>query len=220
MAEDSDLEKTESPTGRRIEKAREDGQVARSRELSTFLGLMVGGAGLWMMGSTLLQSLIAVLREGLTLDKDLAFNSELLLPRLHDLSMEALLAFLPLLGLLLLVAAFSPLLMNGWLFTLKPLQPNLNKLNPLTGIGRMFSTNSLMELVKAVAKALVVGGIGAWVIWHNREAVLMLVSEPVHIAIPHLGSLVWWCFAAIRCEPLATTMGARILFSLYFNATE
>ncbi|MBI4809628.1 MAG: flagellar type III secretion system protein FlhB [Nitrosomonadales bacterium] len=198
MAEqDSDLEKTESPSQRRLDQAREEGQVARSRELSTFLGLMVGGAGLWMMGSALLQSLITVLREGLTLDKELAFKTELLLPRLHELSMEALLAFLPLLGLLLLVAAFSPLLLNGWLFTLKPLQPNLNKLNPLTGIGRMFSTNSLMELAKAVAKSLVVGGIGAWVVWHNREAVLMLVSEPVHIAIPHLGSLVWWCFAAI-----------------------
>jgi flagellar biosynthetic protein FlhB len=195
--QDSDLEKTESPSQRKLDQAREEGQVARSRELSTFLGLMVGGAGLWMMGSALLQSLIAVLREGLTLDKELAFNTELLLPRLHELSMEALLAFLPLLGLLLLVAAFSPLLLNGWLFTFKPLQPNLNKLNPLTGIGRMFSTNSLMELAKAVAKSLVVGGIGAWVVWHNREAVLMLVSEPVHIAIPHLGSLVWWCFAAI-----------------------
>ena len=198
MAEqDSDLEKTESPSQRKLDQAREEGQVARSRELSTFLGLMVGGAGLWMMGSALLQSLIAVLREGLTLDKELAFNSELLLPRLHELSMEALMAFLPLLGLLLLVAAFSPLLLNGWLFTLKPLQPNLGKLDPIAGIARMFSTNSLMELAKAVAKSLVVGGIGAWVVWHNREAVLMLVSEPVHIAIPHLGSLVWWCFAAI-----------------------
>ena len=198
MAEqDSDLEKTESPSQRKLDQAREEGQVARSRELSTFLGLMVGGAGLWMMGSALLQSLIAVLREGLTLDRELAFHSELLLPRLHELSMEALMAFLPLLGLLLLVAAFSPLLLNGWLFTLKPLQPNLGKLDPIAGIARMFSTNSLMELAKAVAKSLVVGGIGAWVVWHNREAVLMLVSEPVHIAIPHLGSLVWWCFAAI-----------------------
>jgi len=195
--QDSDLEKTESPSQRKLDKAREEGQVARSRELSTFLGLMVGGAGLWMMGSALLQSMITVLREGLTMDRELAFHSELLLPRLHELSMEALMAFLPLLGLLLLVAAFSPLLLNGWLFTFKPLQPNLNKLNPLTGIGRMFSTNSLMELGKAVAKSLVVGGIGAWVVWHNREAVLMLVSEPVNIAIPHLGNLVWWCFAAI-----------------------
>ena len=61
----------------------------------------------------------------------------------------------------------------------------------------MFSTNSLMELGKAIAKALVVGGVGTLVIWHNKEPVLLLVSEPLARAIPHLGSLVWGSFAAI-----------------------
>ncbi|BCK86678.1 flagellar biosynthetic protein FlhB [Sideroxyarcus emersonii] len=195
--EDSDLEKTESPSQRRLDQAREEGQVARSRELSTFAVLMAGGAGIWLMGSALSQHLIALIKDGLTLDTNLAFHSELLVPRLHELSMATLLAFLPLLGLLLLVAVSSPLLLNGWLFSLKPLQPNLNKLNPLTGIGRMFSTNSLMELAKAIAKSLVVGLVGAWVIWHNKDAVLQLVSEPLAFAIPHLGSLIWGCFAAI-----------------------
>ena len=197
MAEDSDLEKTESPTGRRLEKAREEGQVARSRELTTFAVVMAGGAGIWLMGSALAQQLISLIREGLTLDKGVAFHTELLVPRLHELSEATLLAFLPLLGLMLIVALFSPLLLNGWLFTLKPLQPNFDKLNPLNGIGRMFSTNSLMELTKAIAKAIVVGGIGAWVIWHNKQAVLQLVAEPIVYAIPHLGRLVWGCFAAI-----------------------
>ena len=194
---DSDLEKTESPSQRRLDKAREEGQVARSRELSTFAVLMAGGAGIWLMGSSLAQNLISLIRNALTLDTGLAFHSELLLPRLHELSMSTLLAFLPLLGLMLLVAVLSPLLLNGWLFSLSPLQPNFAKLNPLNGIARMFSTNSLMELVKAVAKALVVGGFGALVIWHNKTAVLMLVSEPLVLAIPHLGSLVWGSFAAI-----------------------
>jgi flagellar biosynthetic protein FlhB len=195
--EDSDLEKTESPSQRRLDQAREEGQVARSRELSTFAVLMAGGAGIWLMGSSLSQQLITLVREALTLDAGLAFHSELLVPRLHELSMAAMLAFLPLLGLLLIVAVFSPLLLNGWLFTFKPLQPNFNKLNPVAGIGRMFSVNSLMELGKAIAKSMVVGGIGAWVIWHNKSAVLQLVSEPIGLAIPHLGGLVWGSFAAI-----------------------
>jgi flagellar biosynthetic protein FlhB len=198
MAEqDSDLEKTESPSQRRLDQAREEGQVARSRVLSTFAVVMAGGAGIWLMGSALAHQLITVVREALTLDTGLAFHTELLVPRLHELSEATLLAFLPLLGLLLIVAMFSPLLLNGWLFTFKPLQPNFGKLNPLTGIGRMFSANSLMELAKAVAKSIVVGGIGAWVIWHNKQAVLELVSEPIALAIPHLGSLVWGSFAAI-----------------------
>jgi flagellar biosynthetic protein FlhB len=195
--EDSDLEKTESPSQRRLDQAREEGQVARSRELSTFTVLMAGGAGIWLMGSVLAHQLISLIREGLTLDTGLAFHTDQLLPRLHELSEATLFAFLPLLGLLLAVALFSPLLLNGWLFSFKPLQPNFDKLNPLNGIGRMFSINSLMELVKAIAKSVVVGGVGAWVIWHNKSAVLMLVSEPLAIAIPHLASLVWGSFAAI-----------------------
>jgi flagellar biosynthetic protein FlhB len=197
MAEDSDLEKTEQPSQRRLDQAREEGQVARSRELSTFAVLLAGGAGIWLMGSTLSGHLVKVLRDGLTLDTRLAFHSDLLLPRLYTLSMEALVAFLPLLLLLLATAALSPLLLNGWLFSMKPLQPNFAKLNPLTGIGRMFSTNSLAELAKAIGKSVLVGGVGAWAIWHNKDAVLMLAAQPTITAIPHLGYLMWTSFTAI-----------------------
>ncbi len=197
MAEDSDLEKTEQPSQRRLDQAREEGQVARSRELSTFVVLMAGGAGLWLMGSTLSQQLIKLIREGLTLNSDLIFKPELLMPHLHSLSLEALMTFLPYLILLLAVATFSPLLLNGWLFTFKPLIPDFSKLSPAAGIGRMFSVHSLIELLKAIAKSLLVGGIGSWAIWHNRESVLLLIGEPVVQSIPHLGSVMWACFATI-----------------------
>jgi flagellar biosynthetic protein FlhB len=197
MAEDSDLEKTEQPSQRRLEQAREEGQVARSRELSTFAVLMAGGAGLWLMGSSLTGQLTKLIRDGLTLDAELAFHSELLLPRLYTLSMETLWVFMPLLLLLLAAAALSPLLLNGWLFSMKPLQPNFSKLNPITGLSRMFATHGLIELVKAIGKSVIVGGVGAWAIWHNKDSVLMLISQPMTAAIPHLGYLMWMTFAAI-----------------------
>ncbi|MEQ1836360.1 MAG: flagellar biosynthesis protein FlhB [Candidatus Nitrotoga sp.] len=206
MAEDSDLEKTEQPSQRRLDQAREEGQAARSRELSTFSVLFAGGAGLWLMGSTLSAQLTKLLRDGLTLDTTLAFNTDLLLPHLHSLSLEALVAFLPILLLLLVTAALSPLLLNGWIFSLKALQPNLSKLNPIAGIGRMFSVNSLVELGKAIAKSLVVGGVGAWVIWHNKDSVMMLIAEPLITALPHLGYLLWISFATI--------MGGMLLIAL------
>jgi flagellar biosynthetic protein FlhB len=197
MAEDSDLEKTEQPSQRRLDQAREEGQVARSRELSTFAVLMAGGAGLWVMGSSLAGELTKLLRDGLTLDTELAFHPELLLPRLYTLSTEALWTFMPLLLLLLATAALSPLLLNGWLFSMKPLQPNFSKLNPMTGLSRMFATHGLIELGKAIGKSVIVGGVGAWAIWHNKDAVLMLMSQPVVAAIPHLGYLMWMTFASI-----------------------
>ena len=197
MAEDSDLEKTEQPSQQRLDKAREEGQVARSRELTTFVLLMAGGAGFWLMGSTITQKLIKVLRDGLTLDKGLTYDTTQLLPHLHALSADALLALLPLLLVLLLAAVLSPLLLNGWLFTMQPLQPNFSKMNPIAGIGRMFSTNSLVELLKAIAKALLVGGVGAWAIWHNKDAVMLLMTQPISAAIPQLGNLMWQCFIVI-----------------------
>ena len=197
MAEESDLERTEDPSQRRLDQAREEGQVARSRELSTFAVLIAGGAGLWLMGATLSAQLTKLLRDGLTLDTGLAFHTDLLLPHLYTLSLETLLACMPLLLLLLATALLSPLLLNGWMFSLKPLQPDLSKLNPIGGISRMFSMNSLVELVKAIAKSLVVGGLGAWAIWHNMDEVMMLIAEPVATSVPHLGQLIWTCFMAI-----------------------
>lgn len=211
---DSDLEKTEQPTGRRLEQAREDGQVARSRELTTYVGLMAGGVGLWLMGSSLSQQLTKLMRDSLTLDTELAFHSELLLPHLHTLTQETLLAFAPLLLIMLAAALLSPLLLNGWLFTLKPLQPNLGKLDPIAGLARFFSTHSLMELLKAIAKAMIVGGIGTWAIWHNRDAVILLMAQPLSAAIPQLGGLMWGVFIAIMGGMLLI-VAVDVPFTLY-----
>lgn len=197
MAEDSDLERTEEPSQRRLEQAREEGQVARSRELSTFAVLLAGGAGLWMMGGTLSAHLTKLLRDGLTLGTGLAFDADLLLPHLYTLSLETMVAFAPLAVLLFAAAALSPMLLNGWMFSGKALLPKFSRIDPISGIGRMFSAHSLIELGKAVGKAAVVGAVGAWAIWYNREEVLALAAQPPTEAIPHLGRMMWVTFAAI-----------------------
>ena len=197
MAEDSDLEKTEQPSERKLEQAKEKGQMARSRELSTFTVLIAGGAVLWFMGSTLTQHMVRLLHDGLTFKQDLAFNTTLLTPRLFELAVGMLLVFSPLLLAVFLAAAFSPLLLNGWSFSTEALQPKFSRMNPLSGIGRMFSVHSLVELGKALAKSAVVGGVGAWVIWHNKDAVLALSSQTMGAAIPQLGHLVGVSFMSV-----------------------
>lgn len=197
MAEDSDLEKTEQPSQRRLDQAREKGQVARSRELSTFAVLLAGGGTLWFMGDTFTRHMVKLLHDGLTLDRELAFNPALLIPRLYDLSLEVLITFAPLLLAVLLAAAFSPLLLNGWLFSAQALQPQFSRMNPISGIARMFSMHSLIELAKAIAKSLLVGVVGAWVIWHNKDAVMALGSQSAVDAIPEMGHLVGMSFMTI-----------------------
>lgn len=190
MAEDSDLEKSELPSQRRLDQAREKGQVARSRELSTFAVLLAGGGTLWFMGATFTQHMTESLRTALSINKELAFNTQLLIPRLYDLALATLLTFSPLLLVVLLAAAFSPLLLNGWLFSVQALQPNFSKLNPFSGIARMFSVQSLVELSKAIAKSILVGGIAAWVIWHNKELVMGLSTQSIDAGIPEMGHLI------------------------------
>lgn len=197
MAEDSDLEKTEQPSQRKLDQAKEKGQVARSRELSTFAVLLAGGGSLWFMGTTLTQQMVKLLHDGLSFNQNLVFTPELMIPRLYDLSMNMLLAFAPVLLTLLLAALFSPLLLNGWLFSTESLVPKFSRMNPISGIARMFSTHALVELAKALGKAIVVGGIATWVIWHHRDDVMTLATLPVNVAISQMGSLVGGSFMAI-----------------------
>ena len=202
MAEDSDLERTEQPSQRRLDQAREKGQVARSRELSTFTVLMAGGGTLWFMGSTLTQHLVKLLHDGLTLDQELAHNPSRMIPRLHDIALDALITFSPFLLAVMVAATFSPLLLNGWLFSVEALQPKFSKLNPVSGIARMFSTNALVELAKAIGKSILVGGVAAWVIWHNKDAVMALGTQSVTAAIPQAGHLIGASFMAIAAAML------------------
>ena len=197
MAEDSDLEKTEQPSQRKLDQAREKGQVARSRELSTFAVLLAGGGTLWFMGASFTQHMVKLLHDGLTLDRELAFNPDLIIPRLYDLSLDALITFFPFLLVVMLAAAFSPLLLNGWLFSVQALQPKFSKMNPVSGIARMFSRTSLVELIKAIGKSILVGGVAALVIWSNKDAVMALGMQATAASIPQIGHLVGASFMTI-----------------------
>lgn len=177
MSGDSDLERTESATPRRLEKAREEGQIARSQELSTFVVLFAGAGGVWFMGASLMERLSSVMKRALQFGSGQNADPQFMVLRLNELMGDALLGMLPLLLLLSVVALAAPLLLNGWIFT--PPKFDFQRLNPASGLGRIFSLSGLAELAKATAKALVIGGIAAWVMWHNREALLSLVGYSV-----------------------------------------
>lgn len=195
--EDSDLEKTEQPSQKKLDDARKKGQIARSHELSTFSILLSGGAVLWFMGTSLNGHMVKMLRDGLTISPDVIFKPELMIPRLYDLSIDMLITFAPVLAVLLLAAFVSPLLMNGWLFSTEALQPQFSRMNPISGIARMFSTNALVELTKALGKASIVGGVATWVVWSHRDEVMQLTTLAPTTAIVEMGHLVGGSFLAI-----------------------
>jgi len=197
MAEDSDLERTEEATPKRREKAREEGQVARSQELTTFTVLIAAASGLIFLGSGLMQKLMEIMSAGMLFERELAFESDLLLHRLYDFAYEALLALGPFMLLLIIVAFFAPMLMSGWLFSTKALVPDSKKLDPIKGFARIFSVRALTELVKAISKAIIVGSVAALIIWYNKEAVLSLIKVPIDLGIAQTGEILGFGFLFI-----------------------
>ena len=187
MSEESDLERTEPATPKRIEKAREEGQVVRSQELTTFALLMVAAAGLVFLGADLMDKLLRIMKAGMQVERELAFQPDLMLTRFYELALEGLIAIAPLLFLLIIVAFFAPMLLSGWMISAKALMPKFDRINPIAGFGRIFSMRSLVELVKAIAKTIVIGGVAALIIWHNKEEVMALLTVPVDSGISQTG---------------------------------
>lgn len=194
MVEDPGLERTEPASERRREQAREEGQVARSHELSTLALLLAAGGGLWFMGNGLADKLSALMHHGMQFERALAFDPDLVLLRLKQSSLDVLLAFSPLFVLLVLAGIASALLLNGWLFSLKPLLPDFSRLDPLQGLARIASWHGVIEMLKAIGKALLVGGVAAWVIWRNSGAMLSLTAEPLASGMAHLVQLLGTSF--------------------------
>lgn len=197
MAEDSDLERTEPASQQRIEKARENGDVPRSRELATCTILLAAGGGLYITGNNLLRQLNGTLSSALSFDRSQVFDFSLLLTRLGAHLADLLLAFAPLAGILMLVALASPLLIGGWLFSTQALTPDFSRMNLFKGLGRLVSVNALVELLKAVSKALLVGSVAYLVMSTQIDTMLGLVVEPPRAGSMHLSNLMFASYMAI-----------------------
>ena len=217
MAEESDLEKTEPASPGRLEKAREEGQVARSRELVTFVMLTTGLGGLWAMAEMIGEHFSDALRNGLQFERASAFDASHMMVQAGTVILHALQALMPLLAMMLVAALVAPMMLGGWLLSTKSLAPNFSKMNPVAGIGRMFSTESLAELVKTIVKSLLVGGVAWWVISGNLTSIMALMSEPVHAALPHTLRVV-----AISCAliigSLLLVVGIDVPYQLWSHA--
>lgn len=179
VSEESDLEKTESPSPRKLEKAREEGQVPQSRELSAFMVLMAGGGAVWMLGDGFARTLSGVVRTGLQFDHRLATDSGVLLNKMMQQVADTILGMAPMLLVIMVAALAGPIVLHGWLFNAKALAPRFSRMNPLSGLKRMVSVDSLSELVKSLAKVGLLGLIAGWVMWSGIETLFALGSNSV-----------------------------------------
>jgi flagellar biosynthesis protein FlhB len=166
-SEDTSQERTEQATPKRVDEAREKGQISRSKELST-MAIMMSSALLFLfMGQQLSMSLQNLMRTNFSIERKNIFDDLFLFNAVVDSGRDVLLDFSPFLMMLFVVAFFAPMMVGGWLFSPKAISFKWDKLNPLSGIKRLFSVNSLMELLKALAKFVLVVGIAVFLLWHH-----------------------------------------------------
>jgi len=217
MAEENDLERTEPASPRRLEQAREDGQVARSQELGAFAVMATAAMAVWLLGGHLLSGFTGLVRDGLTLPAGAAFEADRMLLRLGSQGASGFLVIAPVLLAAFVAAMAAPMLLNGWLFSVKPLQPDFSRLNPLKGIGRIFSVTGLVELFKAIAKVTVVGGVAALVLSMSLDAVLSLAAEPASSALAHATRLAGWTLILVICGMLLV-VAVDVPFQLWKHA--
>ena len=202
MAEDDDQEsKTEEPTGRKLSQAREQGNVIQSQEVKTAVMLLGILVVVWLIAPfTMAQikpMMASLLEHSYLLHADT--EGELSLLSFEILSRIGLFLLLPL-GFLMLVGFLSSVGQTGWLLTLSKIQPDLNKLNPIAGLQRMFSSRTVVELLKSTAKLILVGTIVTTIMMPQMKQLELLPSMEIPAIMGYLHHiLIKLIFVIVLC---------------------
>jgi flagellar biosynthesis protein FlhB len=219
MAEDSDLEKTEQASPKRLEKAREEGDVPRSRELATCAVLFTAGISLLMMGGSLNQALKISVKAGLQFDREVAFDPTVLLTKTANSIYALLIAFAPFTLMLLAVAIAAPIVIGGWVFSNKAYMPQFSRLNPLKGFANMFSKNAAVELGKSIAKTILVAIVAYIVVSKDLDPILSLSLLPLKTSIAQVNDLMLTGFITI-VSALVFIAAIDVPYQLYHYANK
>lgn len=211
--EDVAQEKTEEPTPKRLQQARDEGQIARSKELNTAVLLLGSSVMLVMTGGHIRDSLAAIMKANFAIPRAAIFDVTQMLGFLAISGKAVLLAILPLLVVCLLLAIVGPLMLGGWSFSTKALQPKLERISLLKGLKRMFSMQALMELAKAVAKVVLVASVASIMLGYFNDSVFHLDGLPVNRA---MASATWMLGVGgiVLCAALILIAGVDVPFQL------
>ncbi len=200
MAEsESGADKSEEPTGKRLEESRKKGQIARSKELNTLAVTLTGTIALMIFGAQMGSAMLDLMRGSFSLPRDVLLNEGSMALYLLAAGKHALLAMQPFLIALLIASIAGPIALGGWLFSVEALQPKGSRMNPLAGLKRMFSVQALVELLKALAKFLVILAVALMVLSMDQDDLLAIANEPVEPAILHSLSVVGWSALWLSC---------------------
>ncbi len=196
MAENNDSqEKSEEPTAKRLDKAREEGQVPRSRELTTSAVLLGATLSLYLLGDSFADKISGIFIVNFQFDRATAFDTDQLLVKLGLSIKESFLGLIPIFSVLMILAFISPIALGGWLLSVKSLAPKFSRINPLSGLKRMFSMKSIIELLKALGKVAVVMTVAILLLYFHHGEIVSLSNENITYGLAHAIQLI--IFAAL-----------------------
>jgi flagellar biosynthetic protein FlhB len=190
MAEEGSSEKTEEPTARKLQKAREEGQVARSVELPTAVLLVTATLFFTLMGSWMFKQMGQLFTYQLAFDRKVMDKAELMPSLFAQSLLDGFLLVLPIMLVLYVMAIISSGLTGGFIFSMQLISPKFNKLNPLSGLARMFGMKALIELAKSIGKFVIVGTILLLSVMHNIDDLLNLNRMDLGTAVRHAGEMI------------------------------
>ena len=184
MAENEDgTEKTEQPTGKRLREAREKGNVAQSRELSTATLFVAAVLALYALSGHMGAAARHWMKAALAPDPALLQTPDALFGHAGWTLLKLALAFSPLVLVCLAASFVAPVVMGGLRFSNQALMPSLDRLNPMNGIKRIYGPESLAELTKSMLRIVFVGGAVALVVWQGIGGLRSLLRLPLESAI-------------------------------------
>lgn len=183
MAEDDSQEKTEEASGRKIEKAREEGQVPRSRDLTTSVVLLLGALALLYFSDFMGGKFVEMTRANFIISREAIFDPNAMIGHFASAMYMGLVSMVPFMALMLAASVIGPVALGGWLFSGDALMPKLSRMDPLAGLKRMFSMKALIELLKASAKVTIILGTTIWLLNYYAQPMFRLSDQDVSTAI-------------------------------------
>ena len=193
-------ERTEPATPKRLEDARKKGQVARSKELNMAAIMIAGSAFLYVGGPKLGEFFVDLMSSRLQFDAVSLRNPDTMMAGLSEAGLGALAAFAPFLLLAFLAAIAGGIAIGGWSFSMTPMAPKFSKLNPLKGLKRLVGVRGLIETIKAIAKAVVVGSCAIAFLSYASDSIMKLSVTPFEAAVGTIGSLTMTMLLICSCS--------------------
>ncbi len=187
MADQDSQDKQLPASARKLSKAKEEGQVVRSKDLGHFLvvlaatGVLMGFTPWWM------EKIQGLLTAGLRFDARAVATPEVMLDRLGTWTSQALMIIVPFALCVGLASAAASVMAGGWVMSFKVISPKFGKLNPLKGIGNIFAKQQLIDALKASALGLILGAAGATFLYKAWPSLVGLLAQPLPAAIHELG---------------------------------